>query len=96
MNNLAGGAWRGLEECWGFGVNFYQQVFIQDYQFSITCEPWIGRLAEVPVYGRVEREETTWMKAKVLSFSLVLLWFLGFYFSACYGLMPKVLAIKMM
>ena len=22
VNSLAGGAWRGLEECWGFWVNF--------------------------------------------------------------------------
>ena len=22
VNNLAGGAWRGLEVCWGFGSNF--------------------------------------------------------------------------
>ena len=43
--NLAGGAWRGLEECWGFGVNFYQKAFIQDFLFSITCVLWIGRLA---------------------------------------------------
>ena len=36
VNSLAGGAWRGLEECRGFGVNFYQKgkVFIQIINFQ--------------------------------------------------------------
>ena len=71
MNNLAGGAWRGLEECWGFGVNFYQKAFKQDFLFSITCVLWNGWLADVPLSSRVEREEKSWMKVKVLSFSIV-------------------------
>ena len=55
--NLAGGAWRGLEECWGFGVNFYQKAFIDVINFqSLVCRGLAG-LPDVPVYGRVEREE---------------------------------------
>ena len=47
VNNLAGGAWRGLEECRGFGVNFYLKTFIQDYQFSsLVCRG----LAGLPMY----------------------------------------------
>ena len=54
--------------CWPFcfpnlflsKANFYQnrKVLIQDYQFSITCDFWVGRLADEPVSSRVEREET--------------------------------------
>ena len=81
--NLAGGAWRGLEECWGFGVNFYQKAFIQDYLFSITCVLWRGRLADVPLFSRVEREEMTWMKVKVFSFYMFsCLGFIIYYVSA--------------
>ena len=82
-NILAGGAWRGLEECWGFGVNFYQKAFIRDYLFSITCVLWRGRLADVPLFSRVEREEMTWMKVKVFSFYIFsCLGFIIYYVSA--------------
>ena len=68
VNNLAGGAWRGLEECWGFGVNFYQKTFMKMINFqSLVCCGLAG-LSDVPVFSRVEREEKTWMKVKVLSF----------------------------
>ena len=57
--NLAGGAWRGLEECWGRWENFWVSLFQfhSSSLFLFTCEPGIGGLAHVPVFGRVEREE---------------------------------------
>ena len=68
VNNLAGGAWRGLEECWGFGVNFYQKTFMKMIKFqSLVCCGLAG-LSDVPVFSRVEREEMSSMKVKVLSF----------------------------
>ena len=68
VNNLAGGAWRGLEECWGFGVNFYQKTFMKMINFqSLVCCGLAG-LSDVPVFSRVEREEISSMKVKVLSF----------------------------
>ena len=70
MNNLAGGAWRGLEECWGFGVNFYQKTFMKMINFqSLVCCGLAG-LPDVPVFSRVEREGISWAKVKVLSFYL--------------------------
>ena len=58
VNNLAGGAWRGLEECWDFGSIFgKREFFIWRDQLSNTCVLWIGRLAEKPVFSRVEWEE---------------------------------------
>ena len=70
MNNLAGGAWRGLEECWGFGVNFYQKTFMKMINFqSLVCCGLAG-LPDVPVFSRVEREEISSVKVKVLSFYL--------------------------
>ena len=42
----------------GFGVNFWKvRVFIWKDQISNTCVLWIGRLAEKPVFSRVEWEE---------------------------------------
>ena len=65
MNNLAGGAWRGLEECWGLGVNFYQKTFMKMINFqSLVCCGLAG-LSDVPVFSRVEREEMSSMKVKV-------------------------------
>ena len=49
------------------------RVLILKDQFSITCELWSGRLAEEPLFSRVEWEETLRMKVKVLSSVLVLL-----------------------
>ena len=37
-------------------------------QISITCELWSGRLAEVPFFSQVEREEKLLMKVKVSKF----------------------------
>ena len=34
VNNLAGGAWRGLEECWGSGENFWF-LFLLTYKKSV-------------------------------------------------------------
>ena len=43
VNNLAGGAWRGLEESWGLWENFYFSFYFHPRSlFSITCEPGIG------------------------------------------------------
>ena len=60
----------GREVCWGFGVNFYQKAFIDVINFqSLVCRGLAG-LPDVPVYGRVEREEMSSVKVKVLSFYL--------------------------
>ena len=34
VNSLAGGAWRGLEECWGFGLIFAQLLSIKESVFN--------------------------------------------------------------
>ena len=60
-----GGGWR----CAGILGEFLRKVrvFICKDQISITCALWIGRLADEPVFSRVEREERIQMKVKVLS-----------------------------
>ena len=62
---------------WG---EFLLEDFYSRLSIFITCVSWVGRLADVPAFGRVEWEETTWMKVKVLSFLTVLLF--GIYVSA--------------
>ena len=34
VNSLAGGAWRGLEECWGFGLIFVHLLSIKESVFN--------------------------------------------------------------
>ena len=52
-----GGAGRG-RDFWGF-----QAIGLQ----TNTCESWSGRLCRVPFFGRVEWEERSGKKVKVLS-----------------------------
>ena len=58
---------------WGAGVlglwvNFYQKTFMKMINFqSLVCCGLAG-LPDVPVFSRVEREEMSSMKVKVLSF----------------------------
>ena len=69
MNNLAGGAWRGLEECWGIWGKFLVARFIfnQEALFSFTWELGSGwACLDQFLADPVEREETKWMKVKVL------------------------------
>ena len=71
VNSLAGGAWRGLEVCWGLG-----KIFVSSFHtrclFTITCELWIGRLADEPIFSRVEGTVIVCMKVKLLSFLVLL------------------------
>ena len=41
VNNLAGGAWRGLEECWGFSFLFSLFFFIQEVCFQSLGSPGV-------------------------------------------------------
>ena len=75
-------------------MNFWKvRVFILKDQFSITCELWSGRLADVPVFSRVDGEEKIQMKVKVLS-SLCLACLFVFLSVLDTVLMTKVLAIN--
>ena len=66
VNSLAGGAWRGLEECWGFGLTFCDFCFHTRSLFSFTWELGSGwACLDQFLADRVEREETSWMKVKV-------------------------------
>ena len=69
MNNLAGGAWRGLEESWGLWENFYFSFYFHPISlFSFTWELGSGwACLDQFLADQVEREETNWMKVKVLS-----------------------------
>ena len=43
VNNLAGGAWRGLEECWGFGLIFVHLLSIKESVFNrLWARGWSG------------------------------------------------------
>ena len=59
VNNLAGGAWRGLEECWGLWENFWFKIFGFSFHFhtrslfSINCEPGIGGSACTSFWPRL-------------------------------------------
>ena len=52
VNNLAGGAWRGLEECWGLWENFWL-LFLFSYKKSVFihlgAREWLGLPG--PVFG---------------------------------------------
>ena len=52
VNNLAGGAWRGLEECWGLWENFWF-LFSFSYKKSVFihlgAREWLGLPG--PVFG---------------------------------------------
>ena len=56
----------------GLGQDFWVSSFCTNLLLTITCELWIGRLADVPIFSRVEREEKIWMKVKVWLFKLFL------------------------
>ena len=58
VNSLAGGAWRGLEECWGFGLTFCDFCFHTRSLFSFTWELGSGwACLDQFLADRVEREE---------------------------------------
>ena len=52
-----------------FGNLLLERAFTWKDLFSITCELWIGRLADEPVFSRDELGGFVQMKVKVLSSS---------------------------
>ena len=69
MNNLAGGAWRGLEECWGIWGKFLVAHFIfnqEAFFHSLGSSGVVGPCLDQFLADLVEREETSWKKVKVL------------------------------
>ena len=71
----SGGEQPGRRSLEGVGgvLGSWEKKFVLSFHtrclFTITCELWIGRLADEPIFSRVEGTEMICMKVKVLSFS---------------------------
>ena len=65
VNNLAGGAWRGLEVCWGRWENFWSLHFLSMNLSPFSCEPEIGRVLPGAGFWPGGWERKSWWKVKV-------------------------------